>query len=158
MPSSSDVRLIGVTRRFGRTAAVEAIDVMIPGGTYCCLPGPSGCGKTTPPRMIAGQEFPTGGEIAVDLTGTAPQAPDRPVSMPFEGSVDVAVWLTVRSVLLSGSARPAAATAIPCGAAPTLVRGGEERRRLEMSAASGIRTHGRVTAPLPGRRDQCPAM
>ena len=41
-----------------------------------------------------------GDELEVDLTGTADQVPDRPINMPFEGTVDVAVWLTVRSVLL----------------------------------------------------------
>ncbi len=41
-----------------------------------------------------------GDEIEVDLTGTAAQIPDRPINMPFEGTVDVAVWLTIRSVLL----------------------------------------------------------
>ena len=41
-----------------------------------------------------------GEEIEVDLTGTAAQVPDRPINMPFEGTVDVAVWLTIRSVLL----------------------------------------------------------
>jgi N-methylhydantoinase B len=41
-----------------------------------------------------------GDEIEVDLTGTADQVADRPINMPFEGTVDVAVWLTVRSVLL----------------------------------------------------------
>jgi N-methylhydantoinase B len=41
-----------------------------------------------------------GDEIEVDLTGTADQVTDRPINMPFEGTVDVAVWLTVRSVLL----------------------------------------------------------
>ena len=39
-------------------------------------------------------------EMTVDLTGTAPQVSDRPINMPFEGTVDCAVWLTVRSVLL----------------------------------------------------------
>jgi N-methylhydantoinase B len=39
-------------------------------------------------------------ELEVDLTGTADQVADRPINMPFEGTVDVAVWLTVRSVLL----------------------------------------------------------
>ena len=42
----------------------------------------------------------SGDEIEVDLTGTADQVADRPINMPFEGTVDVAVWLTVRSVLL----------------------------------------------------------
>ena len=65
MASSSDVQLIGVTKRFGHTVAVEAIDTLIPSGTYCCLLGPSGCGKTTTLRMIAGHELPSSGEIAV---------------------------------------------------------------------------------------------
>jgi N-methylhydantoinase B len=38
--------------------------------------------------------------MTVDLTGTAPQMADRPINMPFEGTVDIAVWLTVRSILL----------------------------------------------------------
>src|SRR6266446_5390203 len=41
-----------------------------------------------------------GDEITVDLTGTADQVRDRPINMPLEGTVDVAVWLTIRSVLL----------------------------------------------------------
>jgi len=65
MPSSSDVQLIAVTKRFGQTVAVDAIDALIGSGTYCCLLGPSGCGKTTTLRMIAGHEFPTSGDIAV---------------------------------------------------------------------------------------------
>jgi N-methylhydantoinase B len=46
-----------------------------------------------------------GDEIEVDLTGTADQVTDRPINMPFEGTVDVAVWLTVRSVLLDTAAQ-----------------------------------------------------
>jgi len=65
MASVSDVQLVAVTKRFGSTVAVDAIDAEIPGGTYCCLLGPSGCGKTTILRMIAGHETPTEGEIAV---------------------------------------------------------------------------------------------
>jgi putative spermidine/putrescine transport system ATP-binding protein len=65
MASASDVQLVAVTKRFGSTVAVDAIDAEIPGGTYCCLLGPSGCGKTTMLRMIAGHETPTRGEIMV---------------------------------------------------------------------------------------------
>ncbi|HXO01028.1 MAG TPA: ABC transporter ATP-binding protein, partial [Stellaceae bacterium] len=61
----SDVQLIGVTKRFGHTVAVDGIEALIPAGTYCCLLGPSGCGKTTMLRMIAGHESPSSGEIAV---------------------------------------------------------------------------------------------
>ena len=41
-----------------------------------------------------------GEAMTVDLTGTAPQMADRPINMPFEGTVDIAVWLTIRSILL----------------------------------------------------------
>ncbi len=41
-----------------------------------------------------------GDQMVVDLTGTAPQIADRPINMPFEGTVDIAVWLTIRSILL----------------------------------------------------------
>ncbi|HLH48705.1 MAG TPA: hydantoinase B/oxoprolinase family protein, partial [Roseiarcus sp.] len=41
-----------------------------------------------------------GDEMVVDLAGTAPQVPDRPINMPFEGTVDCAIWLTLRSILL----------------------------------------------------------
>src|SRR5260370_19536928 len=44
-----------------------------------------------------------GDEIEVDLTGTADQVADRPINMPFEGTVDVAVWLTVGAVLLESA-------------------------------------------------------
>ena len=41
-----------------------------------------------------------GDSLVVDLTGTAPQVPDKPINMPLEGTVDCAVWLTLRSILL----------------------------------------------------------
>jgi N-methylhydantoinase B len=41
-------------------------------------------------------------EMLVDLAGTAPQVSDRPVNMPFEGTVDCVIWLTLRSILLDG--------------------------------------------------------
>ena len=41
-----------------------------------------------------------GDEMTVDLTGTADQVPDRPINMPLVGTVDIAIWLTIRSILL----------------------------------------------------------
>src|SRR5207247_2188027 len=41
-----------------------------------------------------------GSDMVVDLTGTAPQVADRPINMPFVGTVDVAVSLVLGSVLL----------------------------------------------------------
>ncbi len=41
-----------------------------------------------------------GDSIDVDLTGTSQQLDDRPLNMPLVGTVDCAVWLTLKSVLL----------------------------------------------------------
>ena len=41
-----------------------------------------------------------GDELTVDLTGTSPQLKDKPINMPLVGTVDCAVWLTIRSILL----------------------------------------------------------
>lgn len=41
-----------------------------------------------------------GSDILVDLTGTAPQTTNKPINMPLVGTVDCAVWLTLRSILL----------------------------------------------------------
>src|SRR5438270_3899779 len=35
------LELIQVTKRYGTTVAVDAVDLEIPAGTYCCLLGPS---------------------------------------------------------------------------------------------------------------------
>jgi N-methylhydantoinase B len=43
-----------------------------------------------------------GSDIYVDFTGTAAQI-DLPINMPFEGTVDVAVYLTIRSILLDSA-------------------------------------------------------
>ena len=58
-----DVRLVGVSKRFGDTVAVDHIDLEVEAGEFFSLLGPSGCGKTTTLRMIGGFEQPTEGRI-----------------------------------------------------------------------------------------------
>lgn len=41
-----------------------------------------------------------GSDMTVDLTGTSKQIDDKPINMPLEGTVDIAIWLTIRSILL----------------------------------------------------------
>ena len=61
------VELVGVTKRYGPGApAVDAIDLRIESGSYCCLLGPSGCGKSTTLRMIAGHETVTEGDVLLE--------------------------------------------------------------------------------------------
>jgi N-methylhydantoinase B len=42
----------------------------------------------------------SGSDLTIDLTGTADQVPGHAINMPFIGTVDVAIWLTLRSILL----------------------------------------------------------
>ena len=42
-----DLELINLTKRYGETVAVNAIDHHFTAGTYACLLGPSGCGKSS---------------------------------------------------------------------------------------------------------------
>jgi putative spermidine/putrescine transport system ATP-binding protein len=65
MTDERAVELVSVTKRFGRTVAVNSVSLKIPGGAYCCLLGPSGCGKTTTLRMIAGHEIVSSGDIRI---------------------------------------------------------------------------------------------
>jgi ABC-type Fe3+/spermidine/putrescine transport system ATPase subunit len=60
-----DVELMGVTKRFGDVAAVDAVDLEVRPGEFLSLLGPSGCGKTTTLRLIAGFERPDEGEVRI---------------------------------------------------------------------------------------------
>jgi putative spermidine/putrescine transport system ATP-binding protein len=80
-----NVELVSVTRRFGKTVAVDSIDLRVPQGSYCCLLGPSGCGKTTTLRMIAGHEEVSDGDVligGVNVTNLPPAR--RGTAMMFQ--------------------------------------------------------------------------
>ena len=62
----SDIVLKNITKRFGKSVAVDNLNLTIADGDFITLLGPSGCGKTTTLRMIAGLETPTEGEIWID--------------------------------------------------------------------------------------------
>ena len=59
----TSVRLDHISKHFGATVALDAIDLAIAGGELFFLLGPSGCGKSTLLRLIAGLLEPTSGRI-----------------------------------------------------------------------------------------------
>jgi spermidine/putrescine ABC transporter ATP-binding subunit len=81
----SFVEFKGVTKTFGKTTAVEALDIAIEKGEFFSLLGPSGCGKSTTLRMLAGFLTPSTGRISVngrDITDLPPEA--RGIGIVFQ--------------------------------------------------------------------------
>lgn len=79
------VELRKVSRRYGKTSAIEDISLKIADGEFCVLVGPSGCGKSTLLRAIAGLETITEGSIYIAdrLVNDIP-ARERDVAMVFQ--------------------------------------------------------------------------
>jgi putative spermidine/putrescine transport system ATP-binding protein len=79
------LELVQLTKMFGSVTAVDAINLKIPAGSYCCLLGPSGCGKTSTLRMIAGHEYATSGDIIVGPKNVTELPPaERSTAMMFQ--------------------------------------------------------------------------
>jgi putative spermidine/putrescine transport system ATP-binding protein len=77
MADPAALELVALTKSWGPVTAVDAIDLKIPAGIYCCLLGPSGCGKTTTLRMIAGHEEVSDGDIVLGHANVTDLAPAR---------------------------------------------------------------------------------
>jgi len=80
-----DVRLVNVTKRFGKIVAVNNVSLHVYDKEYFSLLGPSGCGKTTLLRLIAGLIQPDEGEIYIGdrLVNDVPPE-DRDIGFVFQ--------------------------------------------------------------------------
>src|SRR5437763_6203581 len=75
--SGSNLELAALTKAYGATVAVDAIDLRVPANSYCCLLGPSGCGKTSTLRLIAGHETATSGDVIIGAKNVTDFPPAR---------------------------------------------------------------------------------
>jgi iron(III) transport system ATP-binding protein len=80
-----DVRIVNVTKTFGKIVAVNDVSLQIRDQEYFSLLGPSGCGKTTLLRLIAGLIQPDRGEIYIGdkLVNNVPPE-DRDIGFVFQ--------------------------------------------------------------------------
>ena len=81
----SSIELDGITKSWGETTALHAIDLRIAEGSFCVLLGPSGCGKSTTLRIIAGLEGASSGAVRIadrDVTMLPPA--QRGIAMVFQ--------------------------------------------------------------------------
>jgi putative spermidine/putrescine transport system ATP-binding protein len=85
MSTTASLELVALTKMYGSVTAVDAINLRIPAGSYCCLLGPSGCGKTSTLRMIAGHEPASSGDILVGPKNVTDLPPaERNTAMMFQ--------------------------------------------------------------------------
>lgn len=87
-----DLRIEGLTHRYGPTEVLSDINLDIPSGRITCVVGPSGCGKSTLLRFIGGLERPSAGQVL--QLGEAPSDSLNPFTFVFQ---DFALlpWRTV---------------------------------------------------------------
>jgi len=79
------VEFRAISRHFGSTRAVDAVDLTVPEGAFFAMLGPSGSGKTTCLRLISGFEKPTAGSLRIfgeDVSDTPPHL--RAVNTVFQ--------------------------------------------------------------------------
>lgn len=87
---ATEVRLVGLEKRFGEVEAVKDVNLFIQGRDFFTFLGPSGCGKTTLLRMIAGFTRPDRGVIHFDGVEVQDVSPwKRNVGMVFQ---NYALW------------------------------------------------------------------
>jgi spermidine/putrescine ABC transporter ATP-binding subunit len=84
------LRLENLFKQFGKTVAVDHINLDIEDGEILTMLGPSGCGKTTTLRCIAGFTIPNNGNIFLgsrNVTGLPPEK--REIGFVFQ---NYALW------------------------------------------------------------------
>jgi ABC-2 type transport system ATP-binding protein len=84
------IQTIGVTKRFGRTLALDQLDLTVEAGEVFGFLGPNGAGKSTTIRLLLGHLRPTAGQAWIfgDASGDAAAAHRHSAYVP----ADVALW------------------------------------------------------------------
>ena len=87
----------GLTKRFGRTTALDEVEITIEPGRIVGLLGPNGSGKTTLIKLANGLLTPDGGYIAV--CGGAPGKESHSLVSYLPERTAIPTWMTARQLL-----------------------------------------------------------
>ena len=87
----------GLTKRFGRTAALDEVSLTVEPGRIVGLLGPNGSGKTTLIKLANGLLTPEGGYIAV--CGAAPGRESHGQVSYLPERTAIPTWMTARQLL-----------------------------------------------------------
>jgi NitT/TauT family transport system ATP-binding protein len=90
----SVVEIKGIAKQFGRTTALQGIDLEIEEREFVSLIGPSGCGKSTLLRIIGDLVEPTSGTAVVNGKAARQARQDRDYGIVFQDPV-LYDWRTV---------------------------------------------------------------
>ncbi|MBU1314817.1 MAG: ABC transporter ATP-binding protein [Alphaproteobacteria bacterium] len=146
----AQIKLDGITKIFGNTTVIPALDLDIGEGEFVVFVGPSGSGKSTLLRLIAGLEETSGGRIRIEGQDvTAVPCGDRGLAMVFQ-SYALYPHMTVRQNMafpleMAGESKASAKakvedTAVVLGLTPFLERrpgqlSGGQRQRVAIGRA-----------------------
>ena len=140
----SSIQLVGISKDWAGTKALDQVSLTIEPGSFCVLLGPSGCGKSTTLRIIAGLESASSGQVFVDgqdVTHLPPAA--RGLSMVFQNYAlfphlnvadNITSGLSVRKFSTAETAKRLQTTAVLLGLEtlldrkPSQLSGGQQQR------------------------------
>ena len=86
-----------LSKRFGKTAALDNISLKLEPGRVIGLLGPNGSGKTTLIKLANGLLTPSGGEILID--GEAPSPKTKAIVSYLSDKEYLPEWMSVRQLM-----------------------------------------------------------
>jgi ABC-type lipoprotein export system ATPase subunit len=93
-PPAAMVDAVGVTKRYGETAALRGVTFTLPAGSAWAVTGPSGSGKSTLLYLIGALDRPTSGTLRVAGTALATLTPEERAAFRYRtvGFVFPSTW------------------------------------------------------------------